>query len=80
MGSAMYGIDNFKIFTGMLSFPQLHLFLNADTVFEILKDNGIPAEKMTYKGMGNTEMINPYATTDEEKRQNMRVEIFILNN
>ncbi|HSZ85543.1 MAG TPA: OmpA family protein [Puia sp.] len=52
----------------------------AKTVFEILKDNGIPAEKMTYKGMGNTEMINPYATTDEEKRQNMRVEIFILNN
>jgi outer membrane protein OmpA-like peptidoglycan-associated protein len=52
----------------------------AKTVFEILKDNGIPAEKMTCKGMGNTEMINPYATTDDEKRQNMRVEIIILNN
>jgi outer membrane protein OmpA-like peptidoglycan-associated protein len=52
----------------------------ARTVFEFLQDNGIPAEKMTYKGMGNTEMINPYARTDEEKRQNMRVEIFILNN
>ncbi|HEX4375479.1 MAG TPA: OmpA family protein [Puia sp.] len=52
----------------------------AKTVFEILKDNGISAEKMTYKGMGNTEMINPYAVTNDEKRQNMRVEIFILNN
>jgi outer membrane protein OmpA-like peptidoglycan-associated protein len=52
----------------------------ARTVFEILQDNGIPAEKMTYRGMGNTEMINPYAKTDEEKRRNMRVEIFISNN
>jgi outer membrane protein OmpA-like peptidoglycan-associated protein len=51
----------------------------AKTVFEFLKANGIPSEKMTYKGMGNSEMINPYAKTDEEKRQNMRVEIFILN-
>lgn len=52
----------------------------AKTVFEILKDNGIPVGKMTYKGMGNREMINPYAVTNDEKRQNMRVEIFILNN
>jgi outer membrane protein OmpA-like peptidoglycan-associated protein len=52
----------------------------ARTVFEILQDNGILAEKMTYRGMGNTEMINPYAKTDEEKRQNMRVEIFISSN
>src|SRR5579862_204917 len=52
----------------------------ARAVFEILKDNGIPAEKMTYKGMGNSQMINPNARTDDEKRQNMRVEIFILNN
>ena len=24
---------------------------------------------MTYKGMGNTQMINPYARTDEEKEK-----------
>ena len=52
----------------------------AKTVFEILKDNGIPAERMTYKGMGNTEMVYPHAATDEEKRKNMRVEIFIITN
>jgi len=52
----------------------------AKEVFEILKENGIPAEKMTYKGMGNTQMIYPHAATDDEKRKNMRVEIFIINN
>jgi flagellar motor protein MotB len=52
----------------------------AKTVFVILKDNGIPEGKMIYKGMGNKQMINPYAKTDEEKRENMRVEIFILSN
>lgn len=55
--------------------------LSADramTVFEILIDKGIPAAQMTWKGMGNTEMIFPNASNDEEKRRNMRVEILII--
>ncbi|SRR5579871_380695 len=50
----------------------------ARVVYEILSDNGIPKEKMTYRGMGNSEMINPYARTEDEARKNMRVEIFIM--
>jgi outer membrane protein OmpA-like peptidoglycan-associated protein len=49
----------------------------AKAVYEILIDNGIPAEKMTFRGMGNTQMVNPYARTEEEARKNMRVEIII---
>jgi outer membrane protein OmpA-like peptidoglycan-associated protein len=52
----------------------------AKMVYVILKDNGIPGDKMIYKGMGNTQMIYPNAASDEEKRKNMRVEILILKN
>ena len=50
----------------------------ARLIYEILIDQGIPAERMFWKGMGNTEMIFPNAGTEEEKRKNMRVEILIL--
>jgi outer membrane protein OmpA-like peptidoglycan-associated protein len=50
----------------------------AKVVYDILIDKGIAPQRMVYKGMGNTEMIYPYAATDEEKRKNMRVEILIL--
>ncbi|HEY4154958.1 MAG TPA: OmpA family protein [Puia sp.] len=50
----------------------------ARLVYEILIDKGIPPERMRYKGMGNSQMLYPYASTDEEKRKNMRVEILIL--
>ena len=50
----------------------------AKAVYDILIDRGIEPERMTWMGMGNTQMIYPYAETDEEKRKNMRVEILIL--
>ncbi len=50
----------------------------AKLIYEILVDKGIPAERMFWRGMGNTEMIFPNAGTEEEKRKNMRVEILIL--
>ncbi len=50
----------------------------AKLIYEILIDKGIPAERMFWKGMGNSEMIFPNAGTEEEKRKNMRVEILIL--
>jgi outer membrane protein OmpA-like peptidoglycan-associated protein len=52
----------------------------AKLIYEILIDKGIPLDRMFWKGMGNTEMIFPNASTDEEKRKNMRVEILILKN
>ncbi len=50
----------------------------AKLVYDILIDRGIPPERMSYKGMGNTEMIYPFASNDEEKRKNMRVEILVI--
>ena len=50
----------------------------ARTVYEILIDKGVPAAQMTWKGLGNTEMLFPNASNDEEKRRNMRVEILII--
>jgi outer membrane protein OmpA-like peptidoglycan-associated protein len=50
----------------------------ARTIFDILVEKGIPPARMFWKGMGNTEMVYPNASTDEEKRKNMRVEILIL--
>jgi outer membrane protein OmpA-like peptidoglycan-associated protein len=50
----------------------------ARLIYEILIDKGIPAQRMFWKGMGNTEMIYPNAGTEEKKRKNMRVEILIL--
>lgn len=50
----------------------------AKLIYELLIDAGIPADKMTYKGMGNTEMLYPHAENEEEKRKNMRVEIFVI--
>lgn len=50
----------------------------AKLVYDILVDKGIPPERMRYKGMGNTEMIYPFASNEEEKRKNMRVEILVV--
>ncbi len=52
----------------------------ARVVYEILIDQGIPPSRMSWKGMGNSEMVFPNASNDEEKRKNMRVEILILEN
>jgi outer membrane protein OmpA-like peptidoglycan-associated protein len=50
----------------------------AKLVYDLLIDQGIPASRMSYKGLGNTEMLYPYAANEEEKRKNMRVEIFVI--
>ena len=50
----------------------------AKLVYDILIGKGIPRGRMSYKGMGNTEMIYPFASNDEEKRKNMRVEILVV--
>ena len=52
----------------------------AKVIYEFLMDQGIPPSRMTWKGMGNSEMVFPNASNDEEKRKNMRVEILILEN
>ena len=52
----------------------------AKVIYEILMDKGIPPSRVSWKGMGNSEMVFPNAINDDEKRKNMRVEILISEN
>lgn len=67
-----FGDPGYKIKMDQLSADRAHV------IFDILVDKGIPPARMFWKGMGNTEMVYPNASTNEEKRKNMRVEILIL--
>jgi len=49
----------------------------AKAIYDLLIDRGIPAESMTHKGVGNSQMVFKNPKNDEEKRKNMRVEILI---
>lgn len=51
----------------------------AIAVYNHLTTNGIKAERMSYRGMSNSEMVMPYARTLEESMRNMRVEVLVLN-
>ncbi|HMH34687.1 MAG TPA: OmpA family protein [Puia sp.] len=52
----------------------------AKLIYESLLDHGIPAAQMSYRGMGNSQMIYPDPKNEEEKRKNMRVEILVFDN
>lgn len=47
-------------------------------VYNFLKDNGIPEDRISYKGYGNWEMRFPKTTSEKEMQQNRRVEIRVL--
>jgi outer membrane protein OmpA-like peptidoglycan-associated protein len=49
----------------------------AKTIYDLFIERGIPAESMTHKGVGNSQMVFKNPKNDEEKRKNMRVEILI---
>lgn len=49
----------------------------AKTVYDLLAGRNIPIESMTFKGVGNLQMVFKSPRNDEEKRKNMRVEILI---
>jgi outer membrane protein OmpA-like peptidoglycan-associated protein len=49
----------------------------AKAIYDLLIERGIPAESMTHKGVGNSQMAFKNPKNDEEKRKNMRVEILI---
>ena len=51
----------------------------AKAIYEYLIDHGIKAERMTYKGYSNYEMVFPYPKDEEEHRANRRVEIKIIS-
>lgn len=51
----------------------------AKAVFDNLVNKGISADRMTYKGYGNSKMVYPEAETSEEHEKNRRVEILVLS-
>lgn len=50
----------------------------AKTIYLLLIKYGIPAERMTYKGVGNSQPLIKNPINDDEKRRNMRVQVQIL--
>jgi outer membrane protein OmpA-like peptidoglycan-associated protein len=52
----------------------------ARAVFEFLRDNGIDASRMTYRGFAATQKLYPDENTSWEQTQNRRVEIKIVSN
>lgn len=54
------------------------LFTNrAKVIYELLLERGIKAERMSYRGVGNSEPIFKDPKNEDEKRKNMRVEIIV---
>jgi len=54
-------------------------YRRARAVYEYLIEKKIDKNRLTYKGYGNTMMIYPNASTEEEMAKNRRVEILILS-
>ncbi len=50
----------------------------AKAVYQYLIDFGIPANRMSYKGVGNSQPVIISPKSDEERRRNMRVQVFII--
>jgi outer membrane protein OmpA-like peptidoglycan-associated protein len=49
----------------------------ARAVYDLLVESGIPANRMTFKGVGNSQPIYPSPQNDEQRRKNMRVQVVI---
>jgi outer membrane protein OmpA-like peptidoglycan-associated protein len=48
------------------------------TVYDYLSDNGIPKDRISWKGYGNFEMREPNAITEADQAKNRRVELRVL--
>lgn len=49
----------------------------AKAVYDLLIEQGIPANRMSYKGVGNSQPVYPKPVNDEQRLKNMRVQIVI---
>ena len=50
----------------------------AKAVYDYLTEHGIPAAKMKYKGVGNSQPLIAAPRNDDERRKNMRVQVIII--
>jgi outer membrane protein OmpA-like peptidoglycan-associated protein len=49
----------------------------ANVINDLLVENGIPADHIQHRGVGNTQPIYPDPANDEQRRKNMRVEVIV---
>ena len=52
--------------------------LREQAVYQYLIDFDIPATRISYKGVANSQPVIIYPKNDEERMRNMRVEVFII--
>lgn len=50
----------------------------AKVIAGLLQEKGIPADRLQHKGVGNSAPLHPNPANEQEQRENMRVEIKIL--
>jgi OOP family OmpA-OmpF porin len=49
----------------------------ASVIKDLLVENDIPANRIQSRGVGNTRPIYPDPVNDEERKQNMRVQVIV---
>jgi outer membrane protein OmpA-like peptidoglycan-associated protein len=51
----------------------------AKLIYELFIDNGISADKLSYKGVGNSKPVIKDPQNDDERKRNMRVQVFVIS-
>lgn len=51
----------------------------AEVIYDYLLEAGFDVNKVSFEGVGNSKMIHPKARSDEERFQNMRVEVIVYS-
>ena len=51
----------------------------AEVIYDYLLEVGFDVNKVSFEGVGNSQMIYPKARSDEERFQNMRVEVIVYS-
>jgi outer membrane protein OmpA-like peptidoglycan-associated protein len=51
----------------------------AEVIYNALLQSGFDVNKLSFEGVGNSEMIYPKARSDEERFQNMRVDVVVYS-
>lgn len=64
--------------TSQIKFNFYLSYSRAKAVNDYLVSNGVPQIKITFKGVGNTEMKFPMARQENEMQMNRRVEVLVL--
>lgn len=50
----------------------------AKVIYDLLVDNGISADKLKFRGVGNSQPVFADPQNDDERKRNMRVQVFVI--